>query len=175
MEIHECVYDNGRIGLSAYITLNESSAIEIANFFERLRTDTNVFCIFPKFKKKHIAMMDFSDQKNFTALESILTDMKDGMTEFHTKNAWKRGLIYNICNLFDYKTERILEHTKKVIGCNIYNTRPFQTCGCDEAPAKFHKYHSYNSYDDSVSYSGIPYSKKLGVKVIYDRDSRKNL
>ncbi|CAH6419826.1 Hypothetical protein HVR_LOCUS907 [uncultured virus] len=168
MDITEQVYNNGRIGLSCKVvgTLKESDVIE---YFNKLR-EKNVFSIYPRFKKKNIDFMTFNTHQEVEDLKSVLDVINSDNTELISKAGRIRGICYNICKLYGYKYERIFEHGRKYIGCNEYlpknRSHDLEQCGCDFAPRNFHKYHVTNSYDDDIAYSNIPFTYKLGVRII---------
>ncbi len=83
-------------------------------------------------------------------------------------NSYGRFIIYNLCAILGLKCELLKENTRKYIGCNEYY--PFKTrrltCGCDYAPNNFWKYHVTNNYDDDIAYSSMPWTEKLGIRII---------
>ena len=95
-----------------------------------------------------------------------------GLTEFMTELPEQRFVIYMMCKVLGLKYEHIYEHSHKIIGCNEYlpANHDFGGCGCDYAPPQFHKRHISNNYEDSISYSKMPYTHKLGVRVFMTGD-----
>ncbi|CAH6419188.1 Hypothetical protein HVR_LOCUS386 [uncultured virus] len=167
MDVTEQVYDDGRIGLLCKVNgpLKDTDVIE---YFNRLR-DRNIFSITPRFKKKEIDLMIFDTPDNLNHLRAVLEVINSDDDELLSRNRWVRGICYNLCKLYGHRFEKIVEHGRKYVGCNEYlpkNANPWDGCGCEHAPEKFHKYHVGNSYNDDIAYSNIPYTYKLGVRII---------
>jgi len=105
-------------------------------------------------------------------LDIIQTSTKELFVEILTKNPYDRFIIYTICNLLGLKHQTIKEHGKKLVGCNEYLPKSERrlignkdTCGCAYAPKNFWKHHVNNNYEDTVSYSIMPWTTKVGVRV----------
>lgn len=101
----------------------------------------------------------------------------DGKCKVITSNyAWKRSVIYNICEIYGYSYKKIVKHHQIRMGCDFYAPGLINPgiCGCDFAPKKFRKaireiYKTGNRpdyYDVDVHYSTIPWTQKLGVEII---------
>lgn len=172
MNIQETVFNDNRVGLTATIVdkNDETLAEQIKQFFGRLK-QPSTFPIQPHFKKDYINMMSFDTNDNMERLKNIVEQIRMQVPEIRTKSGWERGVIYNVCKLFGFKIQRIYTHGRILRGCDYYlpkNGRyDFDSCGCDFAPTKFHKYHSHNNYEDTIAYSNMPYTFKEGVRIFY--------
>jgi hypothetical protein len=121
---------------------------------------------------ENISFADFNRQKDIFISEqfsreevvSLMNKIKNRPCEILSDSKRERFLIYNIAKIFGYETITIKEHEKKLVSCNEFSPGK-NNCGCDYAPPSFWKYHLKNNYEDTVSYSLIPWTKKLGVRI----------
>jgi hypothetical protein len=157
-----------KYGGASYLVSPEASYEDLQKMFEEL---TNVKYL------ENTSMVNFKRQKDIFASDQFTKDqvvrvmdiIKRGSGDILTDDKDERFLIYNIANVFGYKTETIVEHTKRLRGCNEFLTDKTETenrCGCDYAPSSFWRYHSSNNYKDSIAYSLMPWTNKIGVRII---------
>lgn len=146
MNIKETASENGEIGLTVTLT-GQCTANEIKNLFVRLQQN-NIFCISPKFHRKHINLMDFSTDNNYRQLQELVQKINDGVVYIETKSSWQRGVLYNICVLYGYKCSSIMNDEKQVIGCNI-SRNPNQSSY--KQSSHNHKQYSQKQYSKNQS------------------------
>lgn len=158
MEIEEFSYGN-RIKLSHKI-IGQLTVNDVIFYFNRLQ-EKNIFS--NEFGYKSIKFMQFNSEKSISQLKDVLEKINIGDNEIFGGSRI-RGICYNICKLYGYKYSRIMVHGTKLIGCDEYSPDG-KSCGCDYAPNKFWHYHCYNNYEDTIAYSKIPWTYKIGVKI----------
>lgn len=103
-------------------------------------------------------------KKYFQIIKESLEKLnKDEIIEIKDINKYLRLIIYIICKIFGLKCETIKSTEKLLIPCTNFSDNG--GCGCDYAPAWFHRNHHDNNYEDTISYSYCYRTCKTGVRL----------
>ncbi len=150
-----------------FLELSKTSRGEIYDLVRYEKEVTHYLNIIQQFAKHGSSQLN--KEVLYDKISSDSTDSKEmDFIDIEETSPKKRYVIYNLCKLLKLKFIRLDENTRRYVGCNEFipiNERKYKLCGCDYAPSNFGKYHVTNNYEDTISYSSLPWTYKLGVRI----------
>jgi hypothetical protein len=181
-------------GLYWKLNLADVNYDELLKFIDRLQNTPHKFICAEmrvynphkyKIKQKNISDMKIiSDTRGwelFNQIKSAQTTQSYTNIIIKPLNSYERLIVYSICCVFQISHYTYKESSQVLVPCTDFLpinkhkdrskhiTHTFDgydfVCGCNYAPKSFHANHFDNNYDDTISYSYMRRSVKVGVSL----------